>query len=358
MQDQCLARLKSELTSGRFGAAQLFVAHRGTVVCDIAVGESMPGTPVSTDSYFNLHCATKPVLAMIAARCLEAHGLDETAQVARILDIGSNPLTVADLCSHQAGLRSPDAFSYHIVSPADREKLLDPAVLLAASDPSKVEYSEIAAWHLLMCVVEYLEGRPAASVVEEDLAILCDNDIWFSAEPDLERVDDIGCYLDLSTRLPLLHDRVQRFHSPPPPAAEGGFASMSGLGRWYQSLLRAIQGDEVPGLPSSATVNRWVRTRRTGQYDPVLRYTSDFGLGFMSQLSTHRFGERPSTEAVGHSGFLGNSFGIVDPVHDLVVASFQNGILGDPLKNVERSRPALVSWIYDTLGISSPGDHK
>lgn len=356
MTDQFVELLEEELRSGFFTGAQLFISHLGAVVCDVAVGESVPGTEISTSTYFNLHCATKPIVAMTTARCLEERGLDETARVSSLLHIGTSDLTIRDLCSHQAGLREPDAFEYHTASMWSRLEMLAPEKILARGAVGKIEYSEIAAWFLLKCVIETLTERSADDVIAEDLALLCDGDIWFSANPDdRERIDGVGCYVDLATGLPLLHDRISRFWAPAPPAAEGGFASISGLGRWYASVHRALKGEEVSGLPSPAMVRRWASTNRKDKNDPVLGRTCDFALGFMSNLNTHRFGTRPSSGAFGHSGFLGNSFAWADPECDLVVAAFRNGITGDPRKNVEQIRPILIAQIYDELGLTASG---
>src|SRR5262249_46342925 len=62
-------------------------------------------------------------------------------------------------------------------------------------------------------------------------------------------------------------------------------------------------------------------------YDRVLDRVCPFGLGFMVSLGEHLFGDAVSPASFGHSGYVGASFALADPEHDLVVAALFNGIV-------------------------------
>ncbi len=347
-----LDEFHAELSAGLFTGAQLFVAVGSDIVLDAAIGDALPGTPINTRTVFNLHCALKPIVALALAEVLERHGLDESARVSEILGCGTSELTVRDVCAHSAGLTDPNAFSFHLMSEGEREDVLAPEVLLESSTRGSLAYSEVAGWQLLRLMIETLDGRSADAKIASDLEAMGISEIWFRAgSPTDPRVATIGCYVDCASGLPLLHDRLERFCAPRGPNPEGGFASCSALGHWYIEVLRAFEGATIQGLPSPALIRRWVRDRVPRSPDVSLRRDCSFSLGFMSDLATHGFGSAPSPDAFGQSGFLGNSFGIVDPVHRVIVCMFKNGLGGDAEFNVTRLRPIAISRIYSTLGL-------
>ena len=74
-----------------------------------------------------------------------------------------------------------------------------------------------------------------------------------------------------------------------------------------------------------------------------------FGLGFMTPLSSHFFGDGPSARAFGHAGQGGTSFAMADPDHDLVAAVlFNAGLDADTALSFRRVH--LVDAIYRGLG--------
>ncbi|GIU84954.1 MAG: hypothetical protein KatS3mg008_1729 [Acidimicrobiales bacterium] len=357
VEEQLRCILEGELRAGFGTAAQAFVAVEGQIICDIAVGERIPGSPVGVDTLFNLHCATKPVVAVAVAAALERAQLAPSMRVAQLLDVDHpSPITVRDLVSHTAGLDEPDAFSCYVKDPADLEIELNPVSLLDATEVGVPAYSEVAAWHLLAEVLRTLTGRDAATHLTEELESLrLADSIWFEAQATSTSKhasfsDRIGCYFDTNTGLPLLHDLVERFWGRSLNISVGTYASISGLGRWYLALLETLNGARLPAMPSSDYLRMWLSQDRGRMFDRKLLRKCSFAGGFMTGLRDHNFGTAPSTTAFGHSGFLGNSFVLAEPETGTVIGCLRGGIGADPVQNVNVMRPLYVAEIYNLLG--------
>jgi CubicO group peptidase (beta-lactamase class C family) len=353
LEDRFRTSLEGEIRAGFTTAAQVFAAVEGEVLCDIAVGEAVPGRPALRRTVFSLHCATKPVVAVAVARALEERGLEPSAIVSELLDL-DHPcrLTVGEIVDHVAGLGRPDAYRCNFVNPSELDRLLAPAALLDAAEPGVAEYSEVAGWSLLAAVLEALTGTSAVDRVAADLAAQgLGDEVWFARDiASREDVDtitqEVGCYFDTNTGLPLLHDTLERFWNRSLNLTEGGFASISGLGHWYLGVLEVLKGARRPGLPSPEYLRRWLASRRGRLPDRRLRRTCSFAGGFMTSLVDHGFGVTPSPQAVGHSGFLGNSFVLADPEGEVVIGLFRNGIPADPQHDVNLLRPIDVARMY------------
>ncbi|HEX4777762.1 MAG TPA: serine hydrolase, partial [Acidimicrobiia bacterium] len=90
-------------------------------------------------------------------------------------------------------------------------------------------------------------------------------------------------------------------------------------------------------------------------YDEVLQRECTYGLGFMTRLDEHAFGERCSDSAFGHSGNVGTSFAFADPERSLTVAVVFNGLVGHEAAFLRRR--ALVNTLYQDLdALESPPD--
>lgn len=144
--DRLYEHFDGELRLGFLAAVQAFVAVKGRVICDIALGEAVPGQPASTRTTFGLHCATKPVIAIAIAKELEDRNIAPSVLVAEVLDLDHQAgVTIEHLVNHNAGLGSPDAFSCNLMDPTELHAILTPTALLSSAAPGVAEYSEIAA---------------------------------------------------------------------------------------------------------------------------------------------------------------------------------------------------------------------
>lgn len=349
LEDVLLDEMKRGLTRG----SQIFVAHQGDPVVDIAVGECMPGTGMHSSTQHNLYCGLKPVVALAIAHELERHGVDVVeSSVGDLLGYrGQGAVALADVLSHNAGLGEPRLIEYFLGNreAVDAALSLDSIVgRLAAGQP---EYSETAAWVVLAAVCERIADRRLEAIFADHVA---------GTSPELmilletaEKRKSVGFYFDMAADppIPLLHDRVQRFAMNHRPGVAVGYGSASALGRWYVDVLRCRSGEEVSGFPSPAETLRWTSTQRSSVEDGTLGRSCSFGWGFMTDLASHGFGHMPSAKAFGSVGFMANSFAFADPEDDLVVASFTNGLSPDPRFNAEVTRPDRASIVYATLGL-------
>jgi hypothetical protein len=274
--------------------------------------------------------------------------------VNELLDVDHpTDLPLRDVVSHSAGLGNPDAYTCNFFRSDELEHRLSATALMNVVESGVAEYSEIAAWEILSAILCELTGSPAEEYIVRALAELnLAREVWFTERcvtaagfPDV--VNDIGCYFDTNSGLPLLHDTVERFWNRPLNLSEGGYASIAGLSRWYMNVVDVLNGANRPGLPTTEYLKDWIELDRGRVFDRRLRTECAFAGGFMIELVDHNFGTTPSASAFGHSGFLGNSFVIAEPKTGLVIGCFRNGISADPRENVNLMRPMYVGQLYE-----------
>lgn len=352
---EVVADLERDLGAGSTAGFQLHVRHRGDVVLDVAAGERAPGLPMTAGTRHNLYCGLKPVVAVAAAAELEAHGVDvATTPVAAVPGgLPADPrVTLGDVLAHDAGLAEPRLLDHFLQDRATVAAALTPAAIAGRLAAGRAAYSETAAWALLSYVCRRVSGRDLADVVDAHLAATGTSEVGLTI-PDPAGRRDVGCYHDMAVTppVPMLHDRTPRFAGAGPALVPLGYASMRGLAAWAAALLRVRAGAPAPGFPSPAECRRWTTTRRAATPDAVLARTCAFGYGVLTELAGHGFGPAPSTEAFGGVGFMGNSFVLADPVHDLVVACITNGLSPDPAHGPEVLRPRRVTAVYRALGL-------
>ena len=130
--------------------------------------------------------------------------------------------------------------------------------------------------------------------------------------------------------------------------AFGAYGTMSAMAAFYEGLLGDLSGaDRV--LPAELVSNA-ITARLPISYDVTLDRDAGFGLGFMTPLSSHFFGDAPSARAFGHAGQGGTSFAMADPEHDLVLGVlFNAGLDADTALSFRRVN--LVDAIYRSLGL-------
>jgi len=86
---------------------------------------------------------------------------------------------------------------------------------------------------------------------------------------------------------------------------------------------------------------------RPAVYDLVLDRECSYGLGFMTDLHQHAFGDLCSGSSFGHSGNVGTSFAFADPERALAVGVVFNGLVGHEAAFLRRR--ALVNALYEDL---------
>ena len=89
--------------------AQLYVAHKGTVVADLAIGQTRAGVAMTSDSMMTWFSMTKAVTAVAVAQQWERGALDVDEPAARHLpelaEHGKGAITIRHLLNHTGGVR-------------------------------------------------------------------------------------------------------------------------------------------------------------------------------------------------------------------------------------------------------------
>ena len=333
---------------------QAYVSLDHRVLLDLAAGIGPPGQPMRTSTSHNVWCATKPLAACHALAVLEREGfcIDEPVALRlHWLPESFHDLTVLDILTHSRSPTSPDAITARMLPPQERAHFARNGASSAAPNQG-MGYSDFMGWFILGDLVANVTDSDPRDSLNSALRQYGIDEVSYgldSAQYDRRRLD-IGVYYanPRSAATPLLHETTRRFAAD----AEfgiGGFASMRGLGRWYEHLLRLMRSDYqyYPLLPSASLLRYALGKRRGLAWDAVLRRDCDFAAGFMTDLAHHHFGTNVGTGAIGHSGWLGASFAFVDPAVGLVAAFLYNGMLSED--DFRLLRPDLVRRCYELV---------
>jgi CubicO group peptidase (beta-lactamase class C family) len=338
---------------------QVVAVLNGERVLDLALGDDGTGAPIAGETIFRAYCTIKPVLATLIARLIDdgALGLDDPLETALgNLPVVADGLTLRHLLTHTAGLQRPMGFEMELVPPGRRREVLEemsraPDFRLGVD----AAYSEYAAWNIAGWAVEAATGAPLGETLRTWISSVGLHDTWLGMSPDeyRDQRDRIGVSFDRrgSSPMPMLLERGKRWCTEVNPA-HGGYTTARDLGTFYASLLDRLDGAELDTLPDAATLRMFCSTVRAPVFDQVLDRVCPFGLGFMTELSEHAFGDAPGPAAFGHSGYAGASFALADPDHGLTVAAIFNGIVA--YQEAFQRRTDLLRSIYADLGFAAP----
>jgi CubicO group peptidase (beta-lactamase class C family) len=343
---------------GSAHGAQIAVTLRGERVLDLAAGDDGTGKPATSRSVFRVYCTIKPILATFIARLVEHGSVDLDEPLASRLGevpVLTGGITWRHLLTHTAGLARPMAFEMEVVAPADRRHTIEQT----SSAPgfqigTDAAYSEYVAWNLLGWAVEVVTGEPLGPTLRSFLDDLGLRDTWIGMTPDEYRGqrDRIGVNHDRrgpNRPLPMLLERGERWCTEINPA-HGGYTTATDLAAFYALLLAQLAGAEASALPEAETLRRFCSPARPAVYDLVLERSCPYGLGFMTPLGEHAFGDRPGPASFGHAGYAGASFAMADPAHGLTVAAIYNGIVEH--QDAFQRRTDLLRGIYEDLGLA------
>ncbi|HTL87101.1 MAG TPA: serine hydrolase domain-containing protein [Acidimicrobiia bacterium] len=351
MFDGLVDELEALVATGVMPGAQAVVRHHGEVVLDIALGECAPGQPMLSNTPHDVYCALKPITGCAMLAALEQAGVTLDTSLAGLVGAPGDA-TLRDVLEHNVGLAAPLALEAHWQHPSDRTKALKPDQLVGQLRRGTGVYSEVAAWTLLGAATRAIVGREPIDVITSAIADLGLINTFVATSWSGELADRIGCYFDMAGAppLPLLHDRLPRFLDSDFTYAIGGYTTMADLAAFYEHVLATLDGVATPGLPTPSLLNVMLAGERSPRADAVLGRDCRFSGGFMVDLSTHFFGRQPGSNAFGHAGFLGNSFGFADPERELAAAVLLNGIrTGDTAAEIRR--PWLVNCLYDDVSV-------
>ena len=359
---ELVERITDEAAEGFFHtAAQLVVIQDGECVLDTAVGSTHLGEPFTRDTLSALYCTAKPLLATAVLRLIADDELsleDRLGDVVDGLDALGAPWiaerTIEQVLGHTAGLHVMNTVLARILPERSREGWL------VASEPPMAwrfgtdrAYAEFGGWYLLGKAVESLTEQPYEAFVRtavlepygvdpDDLVVRFDAEAYDRLHRRISATYD----LTMDQPVPLLAEVGPETACEWNPAF-GTYGTMSAVATFYQVLLDDLDGAEVvvpPDLLAAATT-----ARLPLNHDATLGRDAGFGLGFMTPLSSHLFGNGPSERAFGHAGQGGTSFAMADPDRGLVLAVlFNAGLDADTALSYRRVN--LVDAVYRAIG--------
>jgi CubicO group peptidase (beta-lactamase class C family) len=357
--ERTIARLEDDVASGAFTrGSQVTVLHGGRVVLAYAAGDDGAGRPLTTATMFRVYCAIKPVVAVAVARLVESGDveLDEPLET-RLPSVTGvrGGVTARHVLTHTAGLHHPSPPQIEVVAPSRRRSLLE---TMPRPDGWRVgvdaAFSEYTGWYVLGWLLEVLTGTPLRqclrAMVLDPLGL---NDTWIGMTDDEYNaiVARLGVAHDLRgpKPMPMLLETARRWCTETNPA-HGGYSTATDLARFYDHIVAALTGRaQHSALPDAQLLGTFCSAARPRVYDQALDRACTFGLGFMTDLRDHLFGETCSSTMFGHSGYLGTSYAVADPRYDLAIAVIHNGIVA-PQFTANR-RAALLQTIYADLAL-------
>src|SRR5262249_20100823 len=141
----------------------------------------------------------------------------------------------------------------------------------------------------------------------------------------------------------MLYERNERVCTETNPAY-GGYTNARDLARFYSALLARLSTSESDESPAAEVLRQFCTTQRPPTFDVVLDRVCPYGLGFMTSLAQHDFGDMCSEQSFGHSGNVGTSFAFADPDRSVAIAAVFNGLLGHEAAFLRRR--SLIRAIY------------
>ncbi len=343
---------------------QVFVAHEGKVVADLAGGEARPGVPLMPDSLVWWMSNTKTVTAVAVAQQWEQGrlGLDDPVSdhIPEFATNGKDRITIRHLLTHTGGIRRADFQPERGVNPLTSSWEERLQAICAASVEPGWEIGRTAGYHpfsgmfLLAEIVRRCDGRPFERYVREELfEPLGLYDSWVGLPA--QRFEAYG---DRMASMHHVADGVatpmRLFDSPqgaaPCVPAGGGWGPIRELGRFYQMLAGRGQLDGVRILDPQ-TVEAITARHRHDTFDESQGMIAHWGLGFM--VDSVLFGRHCSPRAFGHGGGAASAV-FCDPEANLVGAYICNG---QPDHRTAYLRgESIASAIYVDLGLVSAND--
>jgi len=351
-----LERLHDEIDEGVFTRGlQAVVEVDGERVLDVALGDAGTGAAMTADHVLRVYCTGKPVLALAVAQLVDSGALDldvpleEKLPDFRPLEGG---VTLRHVLTHTAGLHHPSGVAMEMVPPEKRRRQIEqsrrPGNFHVGVDAA---YSEYAGWQVVGWLVEQESGTPLREYLREHvLDPMGLGSTWIGMTPEeyTAVVPRLGVNHEMrqGSSLPMLFERTERVCTEANPS-HGCYASAGDLARFYSELVATLDGVGVDAMPAAATLETFTSVARPPVPDQVLERVCSYGLGFMTPLHEHAFGEQCSERSFGHSGNIGASFAFADPEHGLAVGIVFNGLVGHEAAFLRRR--SLVGAIYGDL---------
>jgi len=335
--EQAIGLIEKQREEGLHDGAQLFVARRGKIVIDVAIGEAQPGVPMHTDSAMLWFSSTKPLTSVSIAQQVERGKLNLDDTVKSIIPKftnGKNSATVKHVLTHTGGF------------PMNNFPFLrydwETVIQKICEEPAEYEpgtaagYHPLSGWCILGEIIRRVDGRPIEIYLDEEIfkPLGMKNS---SLGVSTERAAALGNYLSLiseksepSTNIEAWNDSRARPRILP---GGNGYGPAHDLGRFYMALCN---GGELEGkrILKKETVDLFIAVHRSGMVDRTFSegmetpLSPPWGLGFAKGTDADivaGYGRKCTSAAYGHGGNR-SSTGFVEPGRDLVVTIVTNGL--------------------------------
>ncbi len=338
--------LEEQRRAGLHHGAQLFVARRGKIVVDVAIGEVTAGIPLKTDSVMLWFSATKPLTAVAIAQLYEQGKLDLDDAVTKFIPEfgnGKEAATVRQLLTHTGGFPM-DGFSFLRYD-------WNTVIEKICKEPAEWEpgtaagYHQLSGWCILGEIVRRIDGRPIEKYLEDEVFRplgMTDSSLGVSPAREAElgkRLSSITETAEPGTGIESWNDPRARPRVLP---GGSGYGPAHDLGRFYLALAcggvldgnRILKAETVELFTATHRRDMADRTFSAGLPAPV---SPPWGLGFgkgSDQPVASAMGKMCTAAAYGHGGNR-SSIGFVEPSRELTVAIVANG-LPDAAANLRR----------------------
>ncbi len=343
---QAIDLLEEQRREGLHHGAQLFVAKRGKILVDAAIGEVTAGVPLKVDSVMLWFSATKPLTAVAIALLWEQDKLGLDDAVTKFIPEfgnGKEAATVRQLLTHTGGFRM-EAFPFLRY---DWETVIEKI----CGEPAEWEpgtaagYHPLSGWCILGEVVRRIDGRPIEEYLTDEVFRplgMKDSSLNISPAREAELGDRLSAITetaDPQTGIESWNDRRARPRILP---GGSGHGPAHDLGRFYLALSNGGVLDGVRILKPE-TVELFTATHRRDMVDRTFSaglpapVSPPWGLGFgrgSDQPVATAMGKMCTAAAYGHGGNR-SSVGFVEPSRELAVAIVCNG-LPDAAANLRR----------------------
>jgi CubicO group peptidase (beta-lactamase class C family) len=332
-------RIEAGIAQGLHPGAQLYVSLAGSVVADLALGESRPGSPMATDTLNLWMSAVKPVAAVAIAQLVERGLVDLEARVGRYVPEfavgGKEAITVRHLLTHTSGFRVTVGLERSDPYEEGIQKICRTPLEKGWVPGQTAGYHALTSWSILGEIIRRVDGRPFDQYAREMIFLPANMpDCWAGMPPKVYRNygNRIGLSFDTRTHRPqLLEANNGEATAASVLPGSNGRGPIAQLGRFYETLLCR---DDSP-LLKARTIDLFTSPQRGDLYDLTFKHVMNWGLGFMvnsnrqaAEKVAYTFGPDASAAAFGHSGRQA-SCAFCDPGRKLVVAWLCNGMPGE-----------------------------
>jgi CubicO group peptidase (beta-lactamase class C family) len=340
------APLHSAVAGGTYLGAQLYVSYNGKTLCDDAVGDWLPGVPLTPDHPMPWICTSKPYTAIALARLIERGELTYDTPVSAVVpefaQAGKSGVTLHHLLTHTV------AYAHSGEAPSGelggwKAALADVCASGMDAPPgTRARYSAFASWLVLGEVISRVSGQRFHSHMQESVLGPLDMTGTAYRKP-------------AGTPAPGLFERTDTGFSASNIAPPDAFDAWPGTGLWgpARELARAVECVVADGrwgparLLSPRSVAQLSTTCRQGLPDEYFENIPlRWGRGFCTDHVW--LGAPADARVVGHTGML-SSLVVGDLDLGLVVAFASNTAVPTERGVHRRIENRIVRHIYDIV---------